>query len=71
MNDKDTRSLKVLTDWSSREYVNEGQKAASLQVLINSALEEQDYLTRVACAEAVLKEHGASASNKCIAVKAL
>jgi len=46
MKTKDERSLKVLTDWNSREYKNEGQKAAALQVLINSALDEQDKLTR-------------------------
>jgi hypothetical protein len=37
----DARALKVLTDWNSREYTNEGQKAASLQVLIIEALKEQ------------------------------
>ena len=51
--DIDTRSLKVLTDWNSKEYKSEGQKAASLQVLIISALKEQDKLTRHACAEKV------------------
>ena len=51
--DVDSRALKVLTDWSSREYKNEGQKAASLQCLIISALKEQDKLTRHLCAEKV------------------
>ena len=52
---KNTRSLQVLTDWNSREYVNEGQKAATLQVLINSALEEQNRLTRRECTRVVLR----------------
>lgn len=55
MIDKDSRSLKVLTDWNSREYNCESQKQASLQVLINDALKEQNRLTRHACAEAVLE----------------
>ncbi len=71
MTDRDTRSLKVLNDWNSLEYKNDSQKAASLQCLINSALEEQDYLTRVACADSMLERHGARAANACIAVKAL
>ena len=41
MSDIDAISLKILTDWNSREYNCEGQKQASLQVLINTALEEQ------------------------------
>ena len=69
MKNKDIRSLKVLTDWKNREYKNEGQKAASLQCLINSALEEQHYLTRVACADAVLMEYGPDAANTCVAVR--
>ncbi len=51
--DIDSRALQVLTDWNSREYKNEGQKAASLQVLIISALKEQDKLTRHLCAEKI------------------
>ena len=51
--DVDSRALKVLTDWNSREYTNEGQKAASLQVLIISALKEQDKLTRHLAAEQI------------------
>jgi len=51
--EKNSRSLKVIQDWNSREYKNEGQKAASLQCLINSALDEQDKITRHRCAEAV------------------
>jgi hypothetical protein len=51
--DADSRALKVLTDWNSREYKNEGQKAASLQCLIISALKEQDKLTRHLCAERI------------------
>lgn len=50
----DSRALRVLTDWSAKEYKNEGQKAASLQVLIIDALKVQDAKTRHACAEAVL-----------------
>ena len=49
----DSRALKVLTDWNSREYKNEGQKANSLQVLIISALKQQDKLTRHLCAERI------------------
>ena len=49
----DNRALKVLTDWNAREYKNEGQKAASLQALIVSALKEQDKLTRHACTEKI------------------
>lgn len=40
-NDIDSRALRVITDWNSREYKSEGQKAASLQVLIIAALTEQ------------------------------
>ena len=53
--DRDSRSLKVIQDWNSREYKCEGQKAASLQCLINSALDEQDKITRHRCAEEVNK----------------
>ena len=51
--DVDSRALKVLTDWNSKTYKNEGQQAASLQVLIISALKEQDKLTRHLCAERI------------------
>ena len=55
MESRDTRSLKVLTDWNSGEYVNEHQKAAALQVLINAALDEQDHFTRITCAALLMK----------------
>ena len=82
MIDKDSRSLKVLTDWNSKKYNCESQKQASLQVLINEALEEQDKLTRHACAEAVLALQDAyggypdrasinEISSACMNVKAL
>ena len=75
MEDKDSRSLKVLTDWNSKEYNCEGQKAASLQCLINDALIEQDKLTRHACAEAVLFLPDRATINEihsaCINVKAV
>lgn len=49
----DERSLKVITEWNSREYKSLGQKAASLQVLIIAALKEQDKMTRRLCAERI------------------
>ncbi len=55
MIDKDSRSLALVLEWGRTEYQNEGQKEAALQVLINTALQEQDKLTRYACAKAILK----------------
>jgi hypothetical protein len=49
----DERSLKVIQDWHSMESHSPGQQAAQLQCLINSALEEQDRITRHNCAMAV------------------
>jgi hypothetical protein len=49
----DERSLKVIQDWHSMESKNVGQHQAQLQCLINSALEEQDRMTRHNCALAV------------------
>ena len=50
----DERALKVIQEWNKREYKNEWQKAASLQVLIISALVNQDKITRHACADAFI-----------------
>ena len=69
--ERHARALKIITDWRSREFKNKGQKDASLQILIIQALDEQDYITRVACAESVLKPHGADAANLCINTKAI
>ncbi len=55
MIDKDSRSLAVVLEWGRTKYINKGQKEAALQVLINAALQEQDKLTRHACAEAVIQ----------------
>ena len=77
--DIDSRALKALNDWNSREYKSEGQKTASLQVLIISALKEQDKLTRYLCAERIAftgynSEHDVVLGNairKCMNAKAL
>ncbi len=79
MIDKDSRSLAVVLEWGRTEYKNEGQKEVALQVLINSALQEQDKLTRHACAEAVIQcpedtsisNFKATAVNACLRVIAL
>jgi len=63
MKDKDTRSLAAIDEWQSREYKNEHQKMATLQVIINGALEEQNRLTRTACADAVLQIVGRRNAN--------
>lgn len=38
----DSIALEIIQEWNSRDYKNEGQKAASLQVLIISALDKKD-----------------------------
>ena len=54
MMDVDERALKVIQAWNEREYKSEAQKAAALQVLIISALKNQDKITRHACADSFL-----------------
>ena len=53
--DVDERALKVIQAWNEREYKSEAQKAAALQVLIISALKNQDKITRHACADSFLE----------------
>ncbi len=76
----DERALRVLTEWNGQKYQNEGQKAASLQCLIISALREQDRDTRHACAEAITNCEAVESDNRvrrdeamgaCINVKAV
>ena len=66
MSDIDGVSLKILTDWNSREYNCEGQKQASLQCLINTALEEQqkqiDTLNKVVEAAKPFMAHAINSS---------
>ena len=67
----DERALKVIADWNSREYKSEGQKAASLQVLIISALKVQDKITRHACIDAFIGSSKSGAVQEMINAKTL
>ena len=71
MNDKDTRSLKVVKVWKAGAYSTESESTAALQVLINAAFEERELLIRMTCAEAVILEYGKRAADLCLGVKAV
>ncbi len=49
MSNVDERALQVVNTWINRDYVNDSQKTAQLQVLIIEALKKQDKITKVEC----------------------
>ena len=52
--DLDQKALNLIYEWEqSQEYKNESQRKAALQIILASALGEQQELVKLACCEAV------------------